>query len=300
MKLVSFDDGGAWVAGVLIDGVVVAAAQAASHGHLEGDYTTVKAIIARSGADLSRLRSAAGSAAPTLGRPREELTLGPPVPDPAKILCVGANYQAHIEEAREIPGAPEGRQTVPIVFSKFASCLIGDRAPVVMPSTDDHLDFESELAVVIGRPAWHVSSADALAHVAGYMPLNDMTARRLQMQTPQWTIGKGFDRSGPCGPALVTADEIEDPGDLTIEGRLNGELVQHASTSDMIRTVADLIAYITTEITLHPGDIISTGTPSGVGIGREPKLWLKPGDVFTVTIERLGTLTSPIEAAPRS
>ena len=297
MKLVSFDDNGDWVAGVLVDEVIVPATQVARDAELPGDYTAVRAVITHAQDELSRLGQAARSAAPELGRPREELTLGPPVPDAAKILCVGANYQAHIEEAREIPGAPEGKQAVPIIFSKFATCLVGDRAPVAVPSTDDHLDFESELALVIGARAWHVSAEDALSHVAGYMPFNDVTARRLQMQTPQWTIGKGFDRSGPCGPALVTADEIEDPGNLVVEGRLNGELVQHASTSDMITGIADLIAYITSEVSLNPGDIISTGTPSGVGVGREPKLWMKPGDVFEVTIEGLGTLTTPIVSA---
>jgi acylpyruvate hydrolase len=297
MRLVSFNDDGDWVAGVLVDDVVVPAAEIAADAGLVGDHTTVKGVIVHTRDELSRLEAAARSAASERGRRREELTLGPPVPDAQKILCVGANYQAHIEEAREIPGAPDGKQAVPIVFSKFATCLVGDRAPVAVPSTDDHLDFESELALVIGAPAWHVRAEDALSHVAGYMPFNDMSARQLQIQTPQWTMSKGFDRSGPCGPALVTADEIDDPGNLMVEGRLNGELLQHSSTSDMITGIADLIAYISSEITLNPGDIISTGTPSGVGVGREPKLWLKPGDVFEVTIEGLGTLTTPIVAS---
>jgi acylpyruvate hydrolase len=222
------------------------------------------------------------------------VTLGPPVPDPDKIVCVGLNYRAHADEADlKVAGTP-------VLFSKFRNALIASGDPIRLPTVSNEVDYEGELAVVIGRPCKAVEPQGALEYVAGYVPFNDISARDLQWGTSQWLPGKAADAFAPCGPAVVTADDVEDPQQLRIITRLNGEVMQDASTSLMIFSVASLVSYISTLMTLVPGDIIATGTPAGVGYTRTPPVFLGSGDVVEVEIDQVGRLTNPVANATRS
>lgn len=225
--------------------------------------------------------------------PLREIVHLPVVTRPRKILCVGVNYDAHrVEMGRERPAHP-------VIFTRFASTLVGHRQPILRPDASDRLDYEGELAVVIGRRARHVAQVDALSILAGYACFNDASVRDWQRHTSQFTPGKNFDRTGALGPWLVTSDEVGDPAGRTLTTRLNGRTVQSASTSQMTFTIPELIAYISTFTTLEPGDVIATGTPSGVGAKRDPPLYMKPGDLVEVEIEGIGTLANPIGREPR-
>ena len=214
----------------------------------------------------------------------------PPIPDPEKIILVGRNYREHCEEgSADVPKAP-------VIFSKFPTSLIGVGDRIVLPRASSAVDFEAELAVVIGRGGRHIPRQTALRHVAGYMPLNDVSARDMQFSDGQWIRGKSCDTFCPCGPALVTADEIKNPQRLGVKLVLNGTVMQDARTSEMIFGVAFLISYLSKVITLRPGDILATGTPSGVGYFRDPPVLLKPGDEVQVRIEKVGVLTNPVVA----
>jgi 2-keto-4-pentenoate hydratase/2-oxohepta-3-ene-1,7-dioic acid hydratase in catechol pathway len=239
--------------------------------------------------------SAYGQAAETAavagdGVPLATATLRAPVEDPDKIICLGLNYRDHADEA----GLP--LPATPMLFAKYRNSLVGPRAPIVLPAVSEAVDYEAELAVVIGRPAKDVSADAALEHVAGVMALNDVTARDVQHATSQWTAGKAIDTFAPCGPALVLLDEIDDIQALRVSARVNGQTVQDGTTADMIFAVAETIAFISTLMTLVPGDIIATGTPAGVGFSRDPKVLLHEGDVAEVEIERVGTLRNPVVA----
>lgn len=227
----------------------------------------------------------------------ERTTFLPVVPRPGKIICVGLNYADHSAES----GFKQ--PDYPTLFGRFTTSLIGHKAPLIRPNLSDQLDYEGEIAAVIGRRGKHVSKANALDHVAGYAVFNEGSVRDYQFKAPQWTVGKNFDGTGAFGPALVTADELP-PGarGLRIATRLNGETVQSARTDDMVFDVASLIAIISEAITLEPGDVIVTGTPAGVGVARKPQLFMKPGDVCEVEVEGIGTLVNPIaqEAAERA
>lgn len=216
---------------------------------------------------------------------QDDVTWHPPLARPAKILCIGLNYRDHCEEqGREIPKKP-------LVFPKFATSLVGHLGEVPLPLRyDKKIDYEVELAVVIGRRARRVTRRTALKHVAGYTIMNDVSARTIQANERQWARAKGFDHSGPCGPAIVTPDEIPDPHNLSIQSSINGDLRQQSHTGQLIFDVPHLISFISQMITLEPGDIISTGTPGGVGLYMEPPVFLQPGDVMEMRIERLGTL----------
>jgi len=212
----------------------------------------------------------------------------PPVTRPQKILAIGANYRAHCAESG-MPIPPK-----PILFVKVTSALIAHGDAIVYPSITEELDYEGELALVIGKKAKNVPEQEAMQYVAGYTIMNDVSARDLQRTEGQWSRAKGCDTFAPCGPWLVTADEIADPHHLSIETRVNGELRQQASTSDMIFPVPALIAHITAGICLLPGDIITTGTPAGVGVYRQPKGLLKPGDEVTIRIQHIGELRNRV------
>ena len=217
--------------------------------------------------------------------------LAAPVPRPGKISCIGLNYRDHAAESgAEVPAYPT-------VFAKYASCIIGPGEPIVIPRVTGEVDYEAELAVVIGRRARDVAEADALGYVAGYAPFNDVSARDYQMRTSQWTIGKTFDTFGPLGPALVTADEVGDPHTLDIELSIGGEVLQRSNTRHLIFSIPQLIAYLSAVMTLEPGDLIATGTPAGVGAARTPKRWLQPGETVRVAIGRLGALENPVSAS---
>jgi 2-keto-4-pentenoate hydratase/2-oxohepta-3-ene-1,7-dioic acid hydratase in catechol pathway len=209
------------------------------------------------------------------------------IPRPGKIVCVGLNYRDHAAEGgMDLPNAP-------LLFAKWPNTLIGDGDAVVLPPESTQVDYEAELGVVIGTTAKRVSERDALDHVAGYICVNDVSARDLQFADGQWTRGKSPDTFCPVGPRLVPRDEIADPQALAIRCIVNGEALQDSSTAQMIFSVAEIIAYTSQIITLEPGDLIATGTPAGVGVFRDPKVLLKDGDEVSVEIEGLGTLTNP-------
>lgn len=216
----------------------------------------------------------------------------PPVPDPRKILCIGLNYADH---ARESGATPPDE---PVLFNKFPTALIAHGESIVLPRVSQEVDFEAELVVVIGRGGRHIPRERALEHVAGYCPGHDVSARDWQLQKPgrQWLLGKTFDTFAPCGPALVTRDEVPDPGKLRVRLRLNGETMQDSNTDQFIFPVDELVAYVSQVCTLEPGDLIYTGTPPGVGFARRPPVFLKPGDVAEVEIEGLGILRNPVVA----
>lgn len=213
----------------------------------------------------------------------------PPFAASGKIICVGLNYRAHsAESGYEQPDYPT-------VFARFTSSLIGHQAAIVRPDMSDTLDFEGELVAVIGKTGFKIDKQDALDYVAGYSIFNDGSVREYQHLTPQWTVGKNFDATGGFGPAFVTADELPKGClGLTLETRLNGNVVQHARIDDMVFGVADLVSILSASMTLEPGDLIVTGTPSGVGASRKPPLYMRPGDVCEVEIEGIGTLVNPI------
>lgn len=214
-----------------------------------------------------------------------------PIERPGKIIAVGLNYRDHAEEAAA--AAP----STPVLFTKWTTCLIADGDPIVIPDGVDQADWEAELAVVIGRTARNVSEDKALNYVAGYTVMNDVTDRMAQASEGQWCRAKSYDTFGPIGPRVVPADLIGDPQRLSITARLNGDVVQSSNTSRMIHSVAALIAFISSTITLEPGDVIATGSPAGVGAFREVPLFLKPGDTITVEVEEIGALTNPVAAA---
>jgi 2-keto-4-pentenoate hydratase/2-oxohepta-3-ene-1,7-dioic acid hydratase in catechol pathway len=207
---------------------------------------------------------------------------------PGKIVCVGLNYVDHAEEGgQELPKAP-------LLFAKWPNALIGHGEAIVIPPETTEVDYEAELGVVIGTTARRVSEANALDHVAGYICVNDVSARDLQFGDGQWTRGKSPDTFCPVGPRLVPREEIDDPQQLAIRCILNGETMQDSSTAQMIFSVAEVIAYASQTITLEPGDLIATGTPAGVGVFRNPKVLLGDGDEVSIEIDGLGTLTNPV------
>lgn len=224
--------------------------------------------------------------------PHDGVSLLPPIPDPEKIICIGLNYRAHAEEFNlDIPEAPT-------VFGKFRNSLVGTEVPVALPRASRKVDFEAEIAFVVGHRAHEVDEAEALDHVAGYMLLDDLSARDLQFLTPQWMPGKIFDGAAPCGPWLVTPDEAGSHDGIEISLELNGEVMQSSSSADLIFSVPELVARLSEWMTLEPGDIISTGTPSGVGSGRQPRVWLGDGDRVEISSPTLGKLITPILGQP--
>ncbi len=218
----------------------------------------------------------------------DEVTWAPCVTRPHKIICVGLNYKKHADETN----APYPE--VPILFNKFDNTLTGHNADIEIPGVTNELDYEVELGIVIGKETKNVSEEEALSHVFGYCAVNDLSARDLQMRTPQWLLGKSCDGFSPAGPYLVTSDEVGNPNNLTLKTYVNGELRQNSNTSDMIFSCAEIVSYISKHMTLVPGDLILTGTPEGVvlGLPQEERVYIQPGDVVTVEIEKLGTLTN--------
>ncbi len=281
MRIVHFETGG--VSGIAAD------EGSGWHGLTQRDSGfpgTLPELIAQ-GADLLRIgRSLGQSPAIDLSTVR----LLPPVPVPPKILCVGLNYDDHLEESGlKKPAYPE-------IFARFATSLIAHQDPIRRPRESIALDYEAELAVVIGKPGRRIPQEQALDHVAGYSLFNDASVRDFQLRTPQWTMGKNFDATGSFGPWLVTPDAVP-PGarGLRIQGRLNGRVMQDARTDQLIFSVQSLIEMISVAISLERGDVIITGTPGGVGAARKPPVFMKPGDIFEVEIEKLGVLTNTVQ-----
>jgi 2-keto-4-pentenoate hydratase/2-oxohepta-3-ene-1,7-dioic acid hydratase in catechol pathway len=221
--------------------------------------------------------------------PVSNVVVRAPIPRPGKIIAVGLNYRDHSVEA----GAKNLPKT-PILFAKFTTSISGPGDPIVIPASNPQVDYEAELAVVIGKKGKAIAASNAFEYVAGYMPLNDVTARAWQFADKQWVRGKSPDTFCPIGPWLTTHDEIPDPHTLAIRARVNGTTVQDSNTSKMIFRIPELIEFISAGITLEPGDIIATGTPEGVGVFRNPPVFLKAGDVVEIEIEKLGVLRNPV------
>ncbi len=219
-----------------------------------------------------------------------DVSLAPVIPRPGKIICVGLNYRAHGDE--------KGRPDYPALFVRFPESQVGHGGPLLMSAESAQFDFEGELALVVGRAGHGIAEHDALAHVAGYTCYNDATMRDWQRHSTQYTAGKNFPSTGAFGPYLVAAGNVGDPGDLAIETRVDGVTMQSARTSDMLFSVPEIIAYVSRFTPLAPGDVIVTGTPAGAGAGRKPPVYLQPGNVVEVEIERVGLLRNVV-AAPR-
>jgi acylpyruvate hydrolase len=272
------------------EGLAVADLNGAFHGLLNGDagYPGSLDVLIRKG------RDALDAAAEILGKgPAIDLgqvTLLPPLSAPGKIICVGLNYVDHsIESGFVVP-------VYPTIFARFTSSLIGAGAPIVRPKVSTQLDYEGEMVAIIGTGGRHIEEDDALDHVIGYSIFDDASVRDYQTKSPQWTVGKNFDSTGAFGPCLVTADELPlGAKGLHIQTRLNGVVVQDASTDDMVFSVARLISILSVAITLAPGDIIVSGTPAGVGMARKPPLFMKHGDTCEVEIENIGILRNTVE-----
>ena len=267
-----------------------------SYGVVEGDQIIdLESLKPTLGSDLkqaighNRLNELSPARLARLPRiPLADVTFLPVIPNPGKVLCIGINYATHVRETgREMP-------IYPMIFTRFADSQTAHLQPIVRPTASHKLDFEGELAVVIGKTARHVKQADALDYVAGYACYNDGSVRDWQKHTIQFVPGKNFPNTGGFGPWLVTGDEIGDPQDLELTTRLNGEVMQHTRTSDMIFDVRQLIEYCSTFTELAPGDVIVTGTTGGVGAFREPPVWMKPGDEVEIEIARIGTLRNSI------
>jgi 2-keto-4-pentenoate hydratase/2-oxohepta-3-ene-1,7-dioic acid hydratase in catechol pathway len=222
--------------------------------------------------------------------PLKAVRLTAPVPRPPKILCVGLNYRDHATESKmEVP-------SVPTIFAKYSNAVIGPGDSIVLSGATQKPDYEAEFAVVIGKRAKNVQRSAWKDYVFGYTIVNDVSARDVQLATSQWTLGKSFDTFAPIGPHVVTADEVPDPHALDIRLSIGGETLQSSNTSELIFGVPELIEYISRMLTLEPGDIISTGTPAGVGLGRTPPRWLRPGEEVVIEIEKIGILRNPVVA----
>jgi 2-keto-4-pentenoate hydratase/2-oxohepta-3-ene-1,7-dioic acid hydratase in catechol pathway len=276
MRLVSFDTPAGPLAALLRDGRVYDIWGDAFSG-VPHEERTILALL--QGGLLSEVKAVEDD-----GVPVEGVDLLPPIGRPGKIICIGLNYRAHAEEGGlDVPETPT-------FFAKWTNALAPPDGTVRLPEWSSKVDYEAEVAFVIGDRAKDVPEESAMDHVAGYTLLNDLSARDYQFKTPQWMPGKVFDGAAPCGPALVTADEAGPPDAIEIELTLNGERMQKSSTADLIHSVPALVAYLSQLMTLEPGDVVSTGTPAGVGSGRDPKVWLKPGDEVVISSPQLGVL----------
>jgi 2-keto-4-pentenoate hydratase/2-oxohepta-3-ene-1,7-dioic acid hydratase in catechol pathway len=280
MKLVSFKRAGRTSWGIAADDGVIDAG-----GRLSGQFPTMRSALEADAVALI----AKGAKGAEVDLPWSAITLLPPIPDPDKIIGFGLNYREHvIESGQPIPEHPS-------VFLRLANTLVGHGAPLIVPRLSIQLDYEVELAIVIGKAGRHVPAAHALDYVAGYSCFNDASVRDIQF-THSLTVGKNFPATGGFGPWIVTRDEIPDPGRLVVKTRVNGVEVQNGNTDDLIFDVPAMVAYVSSFTSLAPGDVIATGTPQGVGFARKPPLWLKPDDVVEVEVEGVGVLRNPVIA----
>lgn len=288
MKLFNFWDGDKYALGVKTEqGSIHVELAREAHGL---NVTNMMQIIEKTEA-VSRLQDWIQSLidpAASYWLDESNIIYGPSVTEPGKIICVGLNYRRHAEETNSpIPSSP-------ILFNKFNNSLAGHGGAITIPLVTDKLDYEAELAIIIGKRAKHVTKEEALNYVFGYSPANDLSSRDLQLRTSQWLLGKSCDGFCPLGPYITTANEVGNPNQLFIRSVVNGETRQSSNTSDMIFQCDEIISYVSRYMTLEPGDIILTGTPEGVVLGYPPErqVYLKEGDVVTVEIEKLGTLTN--------
>lgn len=282
MKLLRYTHQGALGLGVLQTGQDDRIVPLSAH------YPTMLAIITGGDAALAAIRGLADAGADTLAL--ADVSLLAPIERPGKYLAIGMNYAEHIEEAKRLGQPTPTRQ---FWFNKQTSCLAGP-FDAIDPGVSEALDYEVELGVVIGKPAKGVSEAEAHTHIFGYVVADDVSARDWQRHSPTFTMGKSFDTHGPIGPWIVTADEIADPHALTLRCLVNGEVRQDSNTSELVYNVWQQIAYLSTAFTLEPGDLIATGTPSGVGIGMVPPRFLQPGDVVRCEIDGIGAIENRV------
>ncbi len=292
MKLVTFEFGGEARVGTLLETDVVDLRAAWGKG--DTAPSSLVSLLQGGSAAIARARAAAEAAPAAARRPLASVRLLSPLPRPSKVVCVGLNYRDHAEET----GQPIPK--VPIFFTKAVTSVIGPGAPIVLPLDSEQVDYEAELAVVIGARCRRVNRDAARDAIAGYTIMNDVSARDWQFRTSQWFIGKTFDTFAPMGPAVVTGDEVGDPHVLDVSLRLNGTEMQRSNTRHLIFGVPDLIVELSRAMTLEPGDVIATGTPGGVGFIRKPPVFLKPGDRVEISIARVGTLTNPVAAEGRA
>ena len=280
MKLVTFSDtSGIARAGVLANNSAV---------DISSRFRSVLSIIHGGAEALDAANQLASTASSPI--PLDQVKLLAPLQEPPRIFCVGLNYRDHaVESKMEIP-------KVPTIFLKLSSALIGPNAAIELPSISSQPDYEAEFACVIGKGGSRIAREDWQEHVFGYTILNDVSARDVQLATTQWTLGKSFNTFAPLGPAIVTKDEIADPHTLDVKLAIDGEELQHSNTRELIFKLPDLIAYISSITPLQAGDIISTGTPAGVGLGRSPQRWLRPGETVTIEVSGLGMLVNPVVA----
>jgi len=276
MRLVTFEHHGHQHAGVVANDNVVSLQSAG--------FPDVISILAGGAEALTKVAEAAANPPAGGTFPLSSVKLCAPIPKPTKIICVGLNYRDHaIESKMEIP-------TRPTIFSKYNNTVIASGDNIVLPKNSEKPDYEAEFAFVIGKGGRHIKGADWKDHVFGYMNLNDVSARDVQLAVSQWVMGKTFDTFAPMGPYLVTADEVADPHNLSISLTVNGETLQNSNTRELIFKIPELVEFLSSIMTLEPGDIVSTGTPSGVGFSYNPPKWLKPGDEVVVSVEGLGQL----------
>ncbi len=282
MKLVTFERDGVSEPGVLLDNKVI--------GLKSAGFSTLLDVIQGGTEALQRAKDWLHKAPADATLPLAKVRLLAPLSRPPKIICVGLNYRDHALECNaEIP-------KVPTIFSKYTTAIIGPGEAIILPKHSKEPDYEAEFAVVIGKGGRYISKDRWREHVFGYTNLNDVSARDFQAATSQWMIGKTFDTFAPIGPAIVTADEIPDPHTLDIQMIINGEVLQSSNTSQMVFRIADLIEHISSVFTLEPGDIISTGTPAGVGEAKKPPRWLRPGDKVVVRISGIPELSNEVRA----
>jgi len=287
MRLVTFADGAEARVGVWRDREIIDLRAGWEKGEAP---VSLPALLAGGPAAMEHARAVADNAPAAARRSPDAVRLLAPLPRPPKLLCVGLNYRDHAEET----GQPLPK--VPIFFTKAATSVVGPGAPIVLPVDSAQVDYEAEMAVVIGSRCRRVPAEKARGVVAGYTILNDVSARDWQFRTSQWFIGKTFDTFAPMGPAVVTADEVGDPHVLDISLRINGNEMQRSNTRHLIFGVPELVAELTRVMTLEPGDVIATGTPGGVGFTRKPPVFLRPGDAVEITIAGLGALQNPVVA----
>lgn len=281
MKLLSFEVGGEERFGAVVEGRIVDLKEAS-----RGQYVDLKAVLAAGALDEMERLSRTTEAKYGL----DEIVYLPVIPNPEKIFCFGINFRGHMLETTGV--VPEA----PIVFGRYANSQVGHNQPFLLPPESTKADWEGEIAVIIGTAGRRIKAADAWDHVAGYAPYNDGTMRDHQKKDSQWTPGKNFVGSAPFGPWMATRGEIADGATLNLVTRLNGEEVQRATSADMLRSIPELIEYCSMFSRLEPGDVIATGTPGGVGLKRNPPLFMKAGDIIEVEIEEIGRLTNIVEA----
>jgi acylpyruvate hydrolase len=289
MKLVTFLRGDQTRLGVLV--ASAGGERVYDLNHLDSRLPADMLGFLRAGKPAHLLaQQAAAAVSADQGLALADVILKAPIPQPGKIICIGQNYLAHAQESNA------SASPFPIIFAKYANTVIAHGEPIVIPAAVEKPDYEGELAVVIGKRGRNIPEAEALDHVAGYMPLNDVSARDWQSRTSQWVLGKTPDTFCPMGPALVTADEIPDAQNLRIRTVIGGEVLQDGHTSLMIFSIARLIWDMSRVMTLEPGDVIATGTPAGIGAARTPPRWLRPGDLVRIEIEKIGVLENPVVA----